>query len=61
MYRRVGWTKEALNKQRIVSSVEKLMKITVNWVIKSRIVRWAGHIHMYEEEERHIQGFDGEV
>ena len=29
--------------------------------IKSRIMRWAGHVALGGGEERHIQGFDGET
>ena len=30
-------------------------------VIKSRRMRWAGHVAHMGEEERHIQGFGGEM
>jgi hypothetical protein len=44
MYRRLGGTKEALNEQRIISCVENVIKMMVVWVIKSRRVRWVGHV-----------------
>lgn len=33
MYNRLGGTKGALNEQKIISRVEKVMKIMVVWVI----------------------------
>ena len=34
--------------------------LNVIWVIKSRRIRWAGHVAHVEEESR-MQGFDGET
>jgi hypothetical protein len=34
---------------------------TIVWVIKSRRMRWAGHVARMEREERCILGFGGET
>jgi hypothetical protein len=39
-----------------------LVSPNIIWVIKSRTIRWAGHVApMEKEKERFIQGFGGET